>query len=360
MPVLIRSGLNLKVFMEKKIGAINGLRGFAILAVIYQHVFSKYTPSGLMVNHFPAGLKLYPLALLSNGWFGVQLFFMLSGFVLYLPYARERRRMSAFTDTVVYYKRRASRLLPLYYIAFVVAVLLWNINLDANFMRHFILMMTVTFNFTQDFYTPWYNSDLWSIGLEILFSVLFPLFVLLARRIGAGRLFFVVAFISLAVRVVGAYMPQFEIPGSSLSVIRDSIAGRMDDFALGMFICGLYVNGVKFTDFAKPWLLVIVGFCFLFIGANMWDSIALGRAGIIIAPFTNSVNQAGFFLIICAALSVDAGALNFMVTNRFMQVLGMMSYSLYIWNHFVLRLVTRTGLIFAKAEAYPYSVFTLS
>lgn len=348
--------------MEKKIGIINGLRGFAILAVIYHHVFSVYTPPGMIVNHLPAGLQLYPLSLLSNGWFGVQLFFILSGFVLYLPYARERRHMRAFADAGSYYKRRASRLLPLYYISYVVVVLWWNINIGKDFIRHFILMMTVTFNFSKEFFTPWYNSDLWSIGLEIWFSILFPFFVIMARKAGIRRLFIIVAVVSLTVRLVGAAMPEYEIGGSFYSVIRDSIIGRMDDFILGMLICDLYVKGVRLKNFAKPWLLVAVGFGLLFIGANMWNAIMLGKAGIHIAPFTNSVNQAGFFLIICAALSVDTGALKLIATNRLMQVLGMMSYSLYIWHHLVLRLIMRSDYndyTLVRWATQPYTAFTV-
>lgn len=349
-----------KDYMDKKIGAINGLRGFAILAVIYQHVFSRYTPSGMVVNSLPGALKFYPLALLSNGWFGVQLFFILSGFVLYLPYAEERRQMKTLGDAGFYYKRRASRLLPLYYFGYAVVVLWWNINLDKDFLLHFFLMMTATFNFTKEFYTPWYNSDLWSIGLEIWFSILFPLFVILARRMKMRNLFFITALISLGVRFAGAFMPEFEIEGSPYNVIRDSILGRMDDFVLGMFICDIYVNGSWLKKTAKPWVFIVAGFCLLLIGANIWDAIMLGEVGVKSAPLANTVNQAGFFLIICASLSVEAGVLKTVTANRVMQVLGMMSYSLYMWHHLILRLVMRIEYKFAPSEAQPFTVFTLS
>ena len=52
-----------------------------------------------------------PLFFLSYGWIGVQLFFVLSGFVLYLPFARGRAKLETGADWKKFYLRRAARLL---------------------------------------------------------------------------------------------------------------------------------------------------------------------------------------------------------------------------------------------------------
>jgi peptidoglycan/LPS O-acetylase OafA/YrhL len=106
---------------HKKIGVINGLRGLAIIAVIYQHLLARFTPHGW--HAFEIGsfnLSLY--SFLSNGWLGVNLFFFLSGFVLYLPYSAGQRTMGSMVDVWSFYKHRWVRLMPLYYLNLLIAL----------------------------------------------------------------------------------------------------------------------------------------------------------------------------------------------------------------------------------------------
>ena len=97
-----------------KLGVINGLRGFAILAVIYHHVFSRFTGPGFGSFEL-AGITFLPLTHLANGWLGVNLFFILSGFVLSYPYFLQNRDFASAEEIKRYYIHRAKRLLPLYY-----------------------------------------------------------------------------------------------------------------------------------------------------------------------------------------------------------------------------------------------------
>src|SRR5580700_65219 len=98
-----------------QLAAISGLRGVAIALVIFYHVLAGgVTPQALNVSLFGVTLSLSPF--LTNGWTGVNLFFVLSGFVLFLPYAQHRRSMATLGDRLRFYRRRAWRLLPLFYV----------------------------------------------------------------------------------------------------------------------------------------------------------------------------------------------------------------------------------------------------
>src|SRR4051812_44273760 len=98
---------------RERLGAINGLRGLAILAVVYAHAAAYRTPPGWHAVHW-GEYTILPFAVLSNGWLGVNLFFVLSGFVLFLPYERSSRTMATLSDLKWFYAHRFQRLMPLY------------------------------------------------------------------------------------------------------------------------------------------------------------------------------------------------------------------------------------------------------
>ncbi|RQS08467.1 acyltransferase family protein [Burkholderia sp. Bp8991] len=68
-----------------RLAEINGLRGIAILAVVWHRLSFVLVPTPPRLWGTPTELVLW------NGWMGVNLFFILSGFVLYLPYAAGKR-----------------------------------------------------------------------------------------------------------------------------------------------------------------------------------------------------------------------------------------------------------------------------
>ncbi|MGL3111472.1 acyltransferase family protein [Bradyrhizobium sp. BR 1432] len=107
----------------QKIGAVNGFRGLAILMVILFHLLVPFTSSA---PAFPG--ELDPNGLLAivakHGFLGVNIFFVLSGFVLYLPYRTKKRVIDRLADFPHFYWHRAARLLPLYYTVVLVTVAL--------------------------------------------------------------------------------------------------------------------------------------------------------------------------------------------------------------------------------------------
>ena len=88
---------------------IDLLRGVAILGVVLHHLFwPTLDAAAYRLDVLGHGLSLY---FFNNGWLGVNLFFVLSGFVLYRP-GIAADRASVFD----YYRARATRLWPLLFI----------------------------------------------------------------------------------------------------------------------------------------------------------------------------------------------------------------------------------------------------
>src|SRR5579864_3308167 len=178
-----------------RLAAVDGLRGLAIAAVILQHVLTgMLAPDALTLRVYGVAVSASPL--LTNGWTGVNLFFILSGFVLFLPYAGDNGGMRTADDRTRFYRRRCRRLLPLFYIAVIAAWVLALVDANAADLGELLWVLSFGYVFNAHYFGPSFNIALWSIGLEIAFSAMFPLLVAGLRRWGIAR--FVAAILIVA------------------------------------------------------------------------------------------------------------------------------------------------------------------
>ena len=333
---------------DTKLGVINGLRGLSILAVFCYHLFSRFVDeSGVYYELGPISLPVS--AVLNNAWIGVNVFFLLSGFVLFLPYVLERRTMSGEADVKSFYRRRFQRLMPLYYVSIVAAAIFLHFS-DPNAPQFFpeptssafyfdaFFLGTATFNFVPELYAPPLNWVLWSLGIEIWFSIIFPLLVYLARRIGIGRLTIAVLVVSLGTRLLGEHVYAGGGPCFYLDPIKDSVIGRLDDFVLGMLLCHLFLKRGPLGS-VKAVLACLFGALGLYLACCFWDLVAATPAAVgaptaprPAPPFLNNLVGVSMFTLSYGALSLRAAPLRFLFTNGPLQILGMMCYSIYLWH----------------------------
>ncbi|MGB5148060.1 MAG: acyltransferase family protein, partial [Porticoccaceae bacterium] len=93
-----------------EIAALTGLRGFAALWVLMFHTWGAAGPRRMEFGIGSWTLDFTPF--FSIGWAGVQVFFVLSGFLLAQPYARWSRGAAARPGVGPYLARRCARVLP--------------------------------------------------------------------------------------------------------------------------------------------------------------------------------------------------------------------------------------------------------
>lgn len=267
-----------------------------------------------------------------NGWLGVNLFFVLSGFVLALPYELGQRGMSGLGDVWSFLWRRVKRLVPLFYFVVLLALFiqtraLWPwVGHPVDIVR----LLTFTYTFHEPQFMPSFDFPLWSLAVEAGFSVMLPLLVIIGRRFGMRALTIGAFLLALAVRYYGA-THRVGFPAQQ-DVIKDGPFGRLDDFVVGMAICHLYV---KERLPRGGWAIgsILSGSLLVFASAVLWDNIVFGAVRYATAAFAHDITNVGFGLILLGFLGAPKSVRRLM-TFPPLQLCGMMCYSLYVWHMF--------------------------
>lgn len=221
---------------------IDGLRGLAILSVLVYHCWVHTIRSPIFVS--AAGRHLDVTAPLHYGYLGVHLFLVLSGFCLTFPLAR-RGPSGMELDLSRFFRRRAQRILPPYYVALAIFTLLLiaERKLRAVLGHDVTMVPPVTAGqvvshllMVHNLSLAWMgaiNASFWTLALEWQLYLLFPILVWGFRRWGAGRTLAAVLVVSLSYRT-WVYLTQ-DIRRLEVGYIYAySLPGRMFEFALGM------------------------------------------------------------------------------------------------------------------------------
>lgn len=157
------------------IGVLDGIRAVAILIVVWFHFWQQ---SWIMPVAGPVNLDWLP----RNGAIMVDMMILLSGFCLFLPYAREMVYGERAAGTADFYVKRVARIAPSYYIAVAVALVIALIageygNIGGMFgdlIPHIFFLHNW---FPAASQMTHLNGVLWTVGVEVQFYLLFPLIV---------------------------------------------------------------------------------------------------------------------------------------------------------------------------------------
>lgn len=172
---------------------LDGLRGLAAFYVTIHHTVQLYMTE--RATPAPRWFAAYPYLIM--GEYAVVMFIVLSGFCLMLPVARSEdgKLRGAFGG---YMKRRAKRILPVYYVSLVVSLLLiafvpgfargdgefWGLAFPAFDLKVILSHVFMLHALRPDTINA-INPPMWSLGVEWLNYFLFPLLLLpVWRRLG--------------------------------------------------------------------------------------------------------------------------------------------------------------------------------
>jgi peptidoglycan/LPS O-acetylase OafA/YrhL len=322
---------------------IESLRGIAMLLVFMHHVNAR------VMGPLPPGeaQDMTPLwAFVRAGHTGVSLFFVLSGFLLSLPFLAEAaggRRTSARQ----FFIRRALRILPLYYVAVLIGTVL-SASAPRDLLRGIPHLLFLT-------YIPgWgvglfpYSATWWSLSTEVQYYLVLPVLPLLlmsrlGRWIGAALL---VTYTAAYVTHLSGYWGMPTMLGNM--AIKYSLFGRAPLFLCGILVAWVYLRG---GDRLRPRLQAIAvlsrgGADFLLVMVVVALGILLRwtlRQGYSMAEATTNfawhIPEGLAWAAILALVILAPLRLKPLIANPLFGYLGILSYSMYLWHTAVLNWV---------------------
>ena len=161
---------------ENRQTAVESLRALAALAVLEGHVYGVSRGYGL------SAYATYLDRLLLGGGFGVYLFFALTGYLLYRPFARRDLASGSGVRLGRYAANRALRILPLYYFVLVVYILAIDHGGSATTWWRSLLLLENFFPATL----AHVDGVMWSLVVEVQFYILLPFIAFAIMKVASS------------------------------------------------------------------------------------------------------------------------------------------------------------------------------
>lgn len=301
----------------RRVPALDGLRGVAILLVLTYHCFTH--PSG--------------------GFYGVDLFFVLSGFLITSLLIDECSRTGRI-DLRAFYLRRARRLLPALF-AFLGVVALFLAASPRILVGDAAAVMFYATNIVRalgDSHSLPLMGHLWSLAEEEQFYVLWPVALLTILRRWPARLvpFLVVTLVALA-----GYRAGLLASGASHQRVYFAPDTHADPLIAGCLLAAL----------SRTRRLVVPAWAVALAAG------ALGLLAAVSMPYTGWSLAVGLpaaslasAILTAAAADRDSVVARILVFRPLVW-LGLISYSLYIWQQLVFKLSGERGIV-----AFPIAI----
>ncbi len=159
-----------EVSANRRIEVLGGLRALAIMAVLVFHYTVRWAPPFDEAAHFPPGAVFADVVVLKYGSMGVELFFVVSGFVILMTL----ERCESILD---FARRRAERLWPPLIVAAIVSTVVvnplgpvgWRVGI-VDFAASMTLIEPTWFKYIHPTLSGhWVDGVYWSLAVEIKF-----------------------------------------------------------------------------------------------------------------------------------------------------------------------------------------------
>jgi peptidoglycan/LPS O-acetylase OafA/YrhL len=323
-----------------RVPELDGLRGIAVLTVMIYH-FS-------IVKHVTdIGIDRAYYRIAAMGWAGVDLFFVLSGFLITGILLEAKGKSKHYFRS--FYLRRVLRIFPLYYAYlaafFIVLPLVADRFLGPGQLAQFAdleriqlwlwLYASNLWTFSEGVHTGLATSHFWSLAIEEQFYLVWPLVVFLLSRGALRRTCVVLIGLAFVIRVA------LEITNFEPHSIYTFTPSRMDTLLSGALLAIAVrspIDPARLTRIARWTLITLAPVCFAILwlgGGNAVDHVAIYTVGysLLCACFTS--------MLVLGVLGPQQSRYKRFLRSRWLHFLGTYSYGLYVIHVLVRAVLVR-------------------
>lgn len=356
---------------RQRLPALDGIRGFAALQIVIYHCV--LASGAFRIDGFKT---------LGAGLFGVDMFFVLSGFVLFLPWGAAHRRGDEPPSLKRYYVRRIRRIVPAYYFMLFFLIIFFTpahiATSDVYSLSGFFAILT-HLTFLQAIlmrglggWVGWdvqpgfgVNGVVWTLTFEVCFYLLLPfVYRFFSGSVGkairnaciAVLITIAWAWVRLNINTLSTTLFGIALVSRKNTLPQDHIQDLMANllptyaahFGLGMAAAYLFLwlrdhpvlTRTRWfqAGVALAQILAIVSFVVLM----RWTASLRPHSGIITEPsywYFGRVAVAGSVCLLILATALTGRIGQFPFTNLFMRIMGQVSYGMYLWHALVITLV---------------------
>ena len=324
----------LRARLSGHLPGLDGVRGLAILMVMATHFVGSATASTL--------LQRLAVKAAGYGLLGVDLFFVLSGFLITGLLIRAKGRPHYFRN---FYARRTLRIFPLYYaVLAALFVVLPQFTTPSPLLReagrHQAWLWTYTSNFYIATVASWnsltYVNHFWSLAVEEHFYLIWPLVVFSVTRPTLERICVGVVLGGLALRIALALQGVNEL---SISVLTPC---RIDTLCVGGLLAVVaHGEGADVLFRRARRGALAIGLAVLAVSA--WCVVT--NLGLPVLHQVRDTLYAAFFgALVLLSIHPERRFVGTIFQNRVLRLLGKYSYGLYVYHAVLLWYFLESGV----------------
>lgn len=289
--------------MKPNLPILTGLRFFAAFYVFVFHIDLRLplTFLGKTISY-----------LIAQGAVGVNVFFILSGFILFYNYHDKK------VNFVEFILKRLAKIYPVYLAGFVICFfVVWFMHIkEENFFEVMMMNLLLVQSYLPKFSMQWYGGGSWSISTEFFFYLCFPLLLYFILKLSKTQVFIFLVFSFFCTFFTGIL---FNLQMIEAKLSYTFPPSRIWEFIIGMLTAALVIkHKVTINNLLILVVLLFSIFYFFYIGHELLGYVI---QNIIVVPL--------MITILISVATRKKHILSFLGT-RFFEYLGKISYSFYI------------------------------
>ncbi len=289
------------------------LRCFAVMLVIFFHF-----------NFQTAHIPFWNDIILEGGQLGVNIFFIISGILISYPFLKQNKENGTLYSIKKYTIKRLLRIIPLFWISSVFLFLIRNHihnYYEGNYQFTWKEVIQNLFFISDNFRVL--NPVIWTLRIEMLFYILFPLLFFLVKRWQPFFVKWVHVFFGLV------FILMYRIVAGSHQSLREDVFSNLEGFFYGTLISTLLLQDTHHQKFHTPYPIAVslILLCLLLI-INQ----TIAAESVSFQPFFRSGCNACLFFLFLGLLRKKIAAGN-IITRKLLaciSYISLISYSLYL------------------------------